>query len=428
MATLWVPAAARPACAGSRGGRRCRAGRPRACGCAARCGGGRPRAWSRRRRTGRAPPPRCWDSDAVLPPPQPGQPVAQQGQLDLGLALLAGGVLGEDVEDHRGAVDGRAAEDLLEVALLGRAELVVEDDGVAVDRLRRVAQLLGLALADVGGRVGRLAALHDAVDHVGAGRVDQRPPARRGRPRCPPRWPGGSVTPASTMRSRKVRSMKPPDSPPCSPKAERCGIRSRRALTTSTSAMWVAGPTNVIVSPSSTCTSPPSMATVTRSPTRSQVCAACGGRAGAGAAGQRVARAPLPHAGARGGPHAVAAIHSTLMPPVDALLDERPVGVDVDGQHVVDQEHEVGVAHVDGDRRATAVEHELARGRGRAGPCPCRPGPTRRPDRRWPRPGRRAGRRRWRSAGRREPWARAPRPGPGSGCRCRSSRPATRRR
>ena len=42
-------------------------------------------------------------------PPKPRQAVAQLGQLDLGLALLARGVLGEDVEDHRCAVDGGAA-------------------------------------------------------------------------------------------------------------------------------------------------------------------------------------------------------------------------------------------------------------------------------------------------------------------------------
>jgi hypothetical protein len=48
------------------------------------------------------------------------QAVAQQGQLDLRLSFLAAGVLGEDVEDHRRAVDGRASEDLLEVALLRR--------------------------------------------------------------------------------------------------------------------------------------------------------------------------------------------------------------------------------------------------------------------------------------------------------------------
>src|SRR3712207_7832247 len=43
-----------------------------------------------------------------------GQPVAVLGELDLGLALEAGGVLGEDVQDHGGAVDGRPAEQLLQ--------------------------------------------------------------------------------------------------------------------------------------------------------------------------------------------------------------------------------------------------------------------------------------------------------------------------
>ena len=107
------------------------------------------------------------------PAPQAGQPVAQQRQLDLGLALLAAGVLGEDVEDHRGAVDGRAPEQLLEVVLLRGRELVVEHDGVAVDLEATLAQLLGLALADVVRGVGRVAALHDAADDVGAGGVDE---------------------------------------------------------------------------------------------------------------------------------------------------------------------------------------------------------------------------------------------------------------
>ena len=98
-------------------------------------------------------PPACWLKRAA-PAPQAGQPVAQQGQLDLGLALVGAGVLGEDVEDHRGPVDGRAAQDLLEVALLGRRELVVEDDGVGVDGQGHRLELLGLAPADVGGRIG----------------------------------------------------------------------------------------------------------------------------------------------------------------------------------------------------------------------------------------------------------------------------------
>ena len=101
------------------------------------------------------------------------QAVPQEGQLDLGLALLAVGVLGEDVEDHCGPVDGGATEQLLEVALLRRGELVVEHHRVAVGLQRDLAELLGLALADVGGRVGRGAALHEARDLVGAGCVDE---------------------------------------------------------------------------------------------------------------------------------------------------------------------------------------------------------------------------------------------------------------
>ena len=72
-------------------------------------------------------------AEGLTSPAQPRQSVAQLGQLDLGLALLRARVLGEDVEDHGGAVDGGAAEELLEVAALGRRELVVEDNGVGVD-------------------------------------------------------------------------------------------------------------------------------------------------------------------------------------------------------------------------------------------------------------------------------------------------------
>ena len=63
-------------------------------------------------------------------------------------------VLGEDVEDHRGAVQGAATEDLLQIELLSRAQLVVEDHGVAVDALGDLLDLRGLARADEGGRIG----------------------------------------------------------------------------------------------------------------------------------------------------------------------------------------------------------------------------------------------------------------------------------
>ena len=90
--------------------------------------------------------------------PQSWQPVPEKGQFDLGATLLAPGVLGEDVENHRGPIDRRATEDPLEVALLGRTEFVIEDDGVGVDRLAQHVQLFGLAASDVGRRVDRVAA------------------------------------------------------------------------------------------------------------------------------------------------------------------------------------------------------------------------------------------------------------------------------
>ena len=123
----------------------------------------------------RAPtPPRCWDSFASRATAQTWEPVAQQREFDLCLALQGVRVLAEDVEDHRGAVERRASEQLLQVELLARLQLVVEHHGVGVDGEAELMQLLGLALADVPGVVGRIAPLHHAADLVGAGGVDQQ--------------------------------------------------------------------------------------------------------------------------------------------------------------------------------------------------------------------------------------------------------------
>ncbi len=106
--------------------------------------------------------------------PQAGQPIAQLRELDLHRTLLARRVLGEDVEDQRDAVDDVDREQILEVALLGGRQLVVEDHDVDVERLADRLQLLGLALADVGRRVGRAPALQLGVDGLGAGRVGEQ--------------------------------------------------------------------------------------------------------------------------------------------------------------------------------------------------------------------------------------------------------------
>ena len=104
---------------------------------------------------------------------QAGEPVAQERQLHLRLALGTARVLGEDVEDHRRPVDGGATEQLLQVPVLRRRQLVVEDDGVGVEAVAQGGDLLRLAATDEGRRVGRVAPLHDSPDDVGAGAVHQ---------------------------------------------------------------------------------------------------------------------------------------------------------------------------------------------------------------------------------------------------------------
>ena len=67
---------------------------------------------------------------------QSGEVVPQQGQLDLQHSFPAGGVLGEDIEDQGFSIDDVALEDLLEVALLGGSQGVVEHNHIDVQRLR----------------------------------------------------------------------------------------------------------------------------------------------------------------------------------------------------------------------------------------------------------------------------------------------------
>ena len=98
----------------------------------------------------------------LAPAAQARQEVLELGQLDLRLALPGLRVLGEDVEDQRGAVDDLDLDDVLQGAPLAGRQLGVADDGVGALGDDDVAQLGGLALAEVGGRVGVGAALDDA--------------------------------------------------------------------------------------------------------------------------------------------------------------------------------------------------------------------------------------------------------------------------
>ena len=99
--------------------------------------------------------------------------VLELGELDLELALGAAGVRGEDVEDHRRAVDDRQAELLLEVALLARGELVVAGDQVRVALLGVRGELDELARPEIGVRVRALAMLDELADDGDAGRAQE---------------------------------------------------------------------------------------------------------------------------------------------------------------------------------------------------------------------------------------------------------------
>ena len=118
-------------------------------------------------------PPACCDRRRPRSP-QARQPVAELGQLDLGLALRCAGVLGEDVQDHCGAVQGGAAQQPLQVELLRGAEVVVEHHRVAVDLLGDGLDLAGLARAHEGGGIGRGPPLADPLDGIGSGGVHQQ--------------------------------------------------------------------------------------------------------------------------------------------------------------------------------------------------------------------------------------------------------------
>src|SRR6266851_3918608 len=97
----------------------------------------------------------------------------QLRRLHLQAAFLGAGALGEDVQDQLGAVDHLDVELFLQVALLARGELFVEDEQVEVSLVLQRVQRLDLALADEERRVGFLPPLGIGADHDHAGRLRQ---------------------------------------------------------------------------------------------------------------------------------------------------------------------------------------------------------------------------------------------------------------
>ena len=83
-------------------------------------------------------------------------------------------MLGEDVEDQRNAVDDVAAELLLQVALLCRRQLVVEDHDIGVECVGERAQLVDLSRSDVSGGIGARPALQHGLHRIRARGVGEQ--------------------------------------------------------------------------------------------------------------------------------------------------------------------------------------------------------------------------------------------------------------
>ena len=98
----------------------------------------------------------------------------QARQFDLQLALVAAGTLREDLENEQGPVVDRHPEMSLEVALLCRAQGLIEEDFNSAMVLGQHLDFIGLAAAHEESGVGRLAAGDDAGDRLQPGGLSQQ--------------------------------------------------------------------------------------------------------------------------------------------------------------------------------------------------------------------------------------------------------------
>jgi hypothetical protein len=116
------------------------------------------------------------ESPEVLPHPrEPREQVLELGQLHLEPRLARARPLGEDVEDQRGPVDDPHLQLLLEIPVLGRREIVVEEQEPGALFARQAVNLFDLPLAEERGGADRPAALQHFPPDRGARRLGEEP-------------------------------------------------------------------------------------------------------------------------------------------------------------------------------------------------------------------------------------------------------------
>ena len=100
--------------------------------------------------------------------------VLQARQFHLQLALMAARALGEDLQDQQGAVVDRHLQMAFQIALLGRAQGLVEQHFLGTVHLGEHADFVGLAAAHEQRRIGHLALAGQACNGTQAGRAGQQ--------------------------------------------------------------------------------------------------------------------------------------------------------------------------------------------------------------------------------------------------------------
>ncbi len=104
---------------------------------------------------------------------QAGGHVFQLSQLDLQLALMGTGTLGKNVENQSRAIQHPALELPFQIALLGRAQAMVEDNQLGTVDPQCFTQLFHLAATDEGARVGPVPAAGKQHGRLGTGGTNE---------------------------------------------------------------------------------------------------------------------------------------------------------------------------------------------------------------------------------------------------------------
>ena len=104
---------------------------------------------------------------------QTGEEIFQLGQLDLELAFFASCPLGEYIEDQLASINDSEIKGRFEIALLCRAEILVENDYVRFHLPNGPLDLFNLSAADQGGGAEAFQTLGKCPHYLGPRGQDQ---------------------------------------------------------------------------------------------------------------------------------------------------------------------------------------------------------------------------------------------------------------